>query len=84
MAYTFEYKVADGRSTSYTRREHEKKKIKEHDPVLNKSKGGEGRPAKKQRKQTDEKYGMRKYFYYFIKRNGMYQYDMVNAEHAIN
>lgn len=50
MAYTFEYKVADGRSTSYTRREHEKKKIKEHDPVLNKSKGGEGRPAKKRYK----------------------------------
>ena len=57
MAYTFEYQVADGRSTSHTRREHEKKKIKEHDPVLNKSKGGEGRPAKK-RKQTDGKYGM--------------------------
>ncbi|MCI8860669.1 MAG: hypothetical protein HFI71_14405 [Lachnospiraceae bacterium] len=50
MAYTFEYQVADGRSTSQTRRKHEKKKIKEHDPVLNKSKGGEGRPAKKQRK----------------------------------
>lgn len=49
MAYTFEYKVADGRSTSHTRREHEKKKIKEHDPVLNKSKGGEGRPAKKRK-----------------------------------
>lgn len=50
MAYTFEYQVADGRSTSQTRRKYEKKKIKEHDPVLNKSKGGEGRPAKKQRK----------------------------------
>lgn len=58
MAYTFEYQVADGRSTSQTRRKYEKKKIKEHDPVLNKSKGGEGRPAKKRYKQTDEKYGM--------------------------
>ncbi len=47
MAYTFEYKVADGRSTSKTRREHEQEKIKQHDPALNKSRGGEGRPAKK-------------------------------------
>lgn len=47
MAYTFEYKVADGRATCKTRREHERKKIKQHNPVLNKSKGGEGRPAKK-------------------------------------
>ena len=47
MAYTFEYKVADGRSTIRTRREHERKKIKQHNPVLNKSKGGEGRLAKK-------------------------------------
>lgn len=44
---TFEYQVADGRSTSRTRREHERAKIKQHQPPLNKSKGGEGRPAGK-------------------------------------
>ena len=42
---TIEYKVADGRSTSRTRREHERQKIEQHKPVLNKSKGGEGRPS---------------------------------------
>lgn len=46
-AGTIEYKVADGRSTSNTRREHERQKIAQHQPKLNKSKGGEGRPAKK-------------------------------------
>lgn len=46
MAYTFEYKEADGRSTSNTRRQHEKEKIKQHKPPLNKSKGGEGRKAR--------------------------------------
>ena len=45
-ADTFEYKMADGRSTSNTRRLHEKQKIKEHNPLLNKSKGGEGRRSK--------------------------------------
>ena len=44
---TLEYKVADGRSTSRTRREHEQAKIEQHKPLLNKSKGGEGRPAGK-------------------------------------
>lgn len=44
---TFEYQVADGRSTSRTRREHEREKIRQHQPLLNKSKGGEGRPAGK-------------------------------------
>lgn len=44
-AGTFEFQVADGRSTSRTRREHERKKIAKHQPELNKSKGGEGRPA---------------------------------------
>lgn len=44
---TFEYQVADGRSTSRTRREHEREKIKQHQPILNKSKGGEGRPAER-------------------------------------
>lgn len=44
-AGTIEYKVADGRSTSNTRRKHERQKIAQHQPPLNKSKGGEGRPA---------------------------------------
>ena len=44
---TIEYKVADGRSSSRTRREHEQKSIAKHKPTLNKSKGGEGRPAGK-------------------------------------
>lgn len=43
---TFEYKYADGRSTSATRRKHEKSKIAQHNPPLNKSRGGEGRIAK--------------------------------------
>ena len=42
---TIEYKVADGRSTSNTRRNHERDKIAQHNPALNKSIGGEGRPA---------------------------------------
>ena len=42
---TIEYQVADGRSTSRTRREHERLKIARHQPILNRSKGGEGRPA---------------------------------------
>ncbi|MCF0199629.1 MAG: hypothetical protein HUK02_09960 [Bacteroidaceae bacterium] len=44
---TFAYKTADGRSTSNTRRVHERIKIMQHKPLLNKSIGGEGRPAKK-------------------------------------
>lgn len=44
---TLEYKVADGRSTSRTRRMHEQAKIAQHNPLLNCSRGGEGRPAKK-------------------------------------
>jgi excinuclease UvrABC nuclease subunit len=44
---TFEYKSADKRSTSKTRRIHERDKIKQHGPALNKSAGGEGRPAMK-------------------------------------
>lgn len=44
---TIEWKVADGRSTSRTRRIHERQKIEQHAPVLNKSKGGEGRISKK-------------------------------------
>ena len=44
---TIEWKVADGRSTSRTRREHERNKIAQHTPMLNRSRGGEGRPAGK-------------------------------------
>lgn len=44
---TLEYMVADGRSTSRTRREHEQQSIEKHHPTLNRSKGGEGRPAGK-------------------------------------
>lgn len=43
---TLEYMVADGRSTSRTRREHEQQSIEKHHPTLNRSKGGEGRPAR--------------------------------------
>lgn len=44
---TIEFKIADGRSTSATRRMHERAKILEHNPVLNRSGGGEGRIAKR-------------------------------------
>jgi excinuclease UvrABC nuclease subunit len=44
---TLEFKVADGRSTSHTRRLHEQQKIAQHNPTLNRSRGGEGRPAGK-------------------------------------
>lgn len=44
---TIEYKVADGRSSSRTRRAHEQQKIAQHHPALNRSIGGEGRPAKR-------------------------------------
>lgn len=44
---TIEYMIADGRSTSHTRRLHEQHSITKHNPLLNKSRGGEGRPAEK-------------------------------------
>lgn len=47
--YSFEYKIADARSSSYSRRQHEKEKIKQHNPILNCSKGGEGRIAKRKK-----------------------------------
>ena len=40
---TFEFKIADGRSTPKTRREHERLKIQQHNPFRNSSSGGEGR-----------------------------------------
>jgi len=42
---TFEYKVADASSTSESRREHERSKIAQHNPFMNRSSGGEGRIA---------------------------------------
>ncbi|MCL2358122.1 MAG: hypothetical protein FWC70_13380 [Defluviitaleaceae bacterium] len=45
QGHSYEYKEADGRSTSRTRREYEQKRIAENDPPLNRSEGGEGRPA---------------------------------------
>lgn len=44
---SFEYQVADGRSTSSTRREHERKKIEQHNPERNKRAGGGGRRKEK-------------------------------------
>ena len=46
---SFEYQRADGRSTSATRRDHERKKIEKHDPYMNQSHGGEGRIAHKKK-----------------------------------
>lgn len=45
--YSLEYQVADGRSSSRTRRVHEQMKIAQHNPTMNRSAGGEGRIAKK-------------------------------------
>lgn len=42
---TIEYQVADGRTSSRTRREHERQKIAQHQPSQNRSRGGEGRIA---------------------------------------
>lgn len=43
---SFEWKTADGRSTSVTRRKHERLKIGQHMPEQNASGGGEGRIAR--------------------------------------
>ena len=40
-----EYQLADGRSSSRSRREHERRKIARHKPPMNRSRGGEGRIA---------------------------------------
>ena len=42
---TLEWKTADGRSSSRTRRQHEQAKIAQHDPPLTRSGGGAGRSA---------------------------------------
>ena len=44
---TIEFQIADGRTSSRTRREHERRKIEQHQPPLNRSRGGEGRLAGK-------------------------------------
>lgn len=44
---TLEFQVADGRSSSRTRRDHERAKIAQHNPILNQSRGGEGRIARR-------------------------------------
>ena len=44
--YYTEYKIADGRSTSNTRRKHERTKIRQHAPKFNRRQGGGGRKAK--------------------------------------
>lgn len=38
-----EWKIADGRSTSRTRRVHERRKIDQHNPFLNRRRGGGGK-----------------------------------------
>lgn len=45
--FSVEYQIADSRSNSCTRRLHERRKIAQHKPLLNRSKGGEGRIAVK-------------------------------------
>ena len=47
--FSVEYMEADGRSSSRTRRLHEQEKIKQHNPLLNKSVGGEGRIAQRKK-----------------------------------
>ena len=45
----FEWQVADRRGTSRTRREHERRKIDQHNPSMNKKRGGGGKYAKHSR-----------------------------------
>ena len=44
---TLEWKTADGRSSSRTRRQHEQAKIARHDPPLNRSIGGASRRGRR-------------------------------------
>ncbi|MGR5450980.1 hypothetical protein ACP3V3_14735 [Vibrio sp. PNB22_3_1] len=46
MPDKFLWKSAKSDSTSNERREHERQKIEQHKPQLNRSKGGEGRKPK--------------------------------------
>ena len=48
----FAYKVADGRASQTRLNDHERKKIKEHTPPLNKRAGGAGRPYSRRRTGT--------------------------------
>ena len=50
--HDFESKVADGRSTSRTRRQHERSKIDQHKPCLNQRRGGGGRMARKTKQKS--------------------------------
>ena len=45
VTHVVEWKLADGRSTSKTRRAHERRMIDRHDPPLNRRRGGGGRKA---------------------------------------
>lgn len=45
QTHDFEWKTADGRSTSRTRRDHERMTIEKHQPPLNQRGGGGGRKA---------------------------------------
>lgn len=43
----FAFKVADGRASQSSMNDHERRKIKQHDPELNRRGGGAGRPYKR-------------------------------------
>lgn len=46
----FAFKVADGRASQQRLNNHEREKIKKHDPELNQRAGGAGRPYKSKKK----------------------------------
>ena len=48
----FAYKLADGRASQERLNNHERQKIKQHDPELNQRAGGAGRPYKKKTKSV--------------------------------
>lgn len=45
LGFAFDFQIADGRSSSQTRREHETDKIDQHNPYGNQRRGGGGRPS---------------------------------------
>ncbi len=53
--HDFEFKLADGRSTPNSRRNHEKIKIEQHKPQHNKRAGGAGRLVKRNRSSEPAK-----------------------------